>query len=60
MNWTPWLPFLRWCPRVNRQTLRFDAIAGLTGGIILVPQGVAFATVAGMPPEPASTSTFQP
>lgn len=51
MNWTPWLPFLRWWPRVNRQTLRFDAIAGLTGGIILVPQGVAFATVAGMPPE---------
>jgi SulP family sulfate permease len=51
MNWTPWLPFLRWWPRVNRQTLRFDAVAGLTGGIILVPQGVAFATVAGMPPE---------
>jgi SulP family sulfate permease len=31
--------------------LRADALAGLTGGLILVPQGVAFATIAGMPPE---------
>lgn len=46
-----WLPFLRWWPRVNRSTTRADLIAGLTGGLILVPQGVAFATIAGMPPE---------
>lgn len=46
-----WLPFLRWWPRVNRATLHADLIAGLTGGLILVPQGVAFATIAGMPPE---------
>ena len=45
------LPFLRWWPRVDRASLRADAIAGLTGGIVLVPQGVAFATIAGMPPE---------
>ena len=45
------LPFLRWRSRVNRHTLRADLIAGLTGGIVLVPQGVAFATIAGMPPE---------
>ena len=45
------LPFLRWWPRVDRGTLRADAIAGLTGGLVLVPQGVAFATIAGMPPE---------
>ena len=44
-------PFLAWWPRVDRHTLRADAIAGLTGGIVLVPQGVAFATIAGMPPE---------
>ena len=51
----PWLrrllPFLRWWPRVDRASLRADVVAGLTGGIILVPQGVAFATIAGMPPE---------
>ena len=45
------LPFLRWWPRVNRGSLRADALAGLTGGLILVPQAVAFATIAGMPPE---------
>jgi sulfate permease, SulP family len=45
------LPFLNWWPRVNRSTLRADLIAGLTGGLVLVPQGVAFATIAGMPPE---------
>lgn len=45
------LPFLLWWPRVNRHSLRCDLLAGLTGGLILVPQGVAFATIAGMPPE---------
>ena len=45
------LRFLRWWPRVNRASLRADLVAGLTGGLILVPQGVAFATIAGMPPE---------
>jgi sulfate permease, SulP family len=45
------LPFLSWWPRVNRSTVRADLVAGLTGGLVLVPQGVAFATIAGMPPE---------
>jgi SulP family sulfate permease len=44
-------PFTRWWPRVNPVTLRRDAIAGLTGAIVVLPQGVAFATIAGMPPE---------
>lgn len=51
MNWTRVFPFLAWRNRVNRSSLRADAIAGLTGSIVLVPQGVAFATIAGMPPE---------
>jgi sulfate permease, SulP family len=50
MNWYTLLPFLRWWPRVSRGSLRADVLAGLTGGLILVPQGVAFATIAGMPP----------
>lgn len=44
-------PFLRWRHMVDRLTLRADAMAGLTGGMVLVPQAVAFATIAGMPPE---------
>jgi SulP family sulfate permease len=49
--WRRFLPFLAWWPEVNRQTLRADALAGLTGAIVVLPQGVAFATIAGMPPE---------
>ncbi len=46
-----YLPFLRWWPRVNRDSLRHDLLAGLTGAIVVLPQGVAFATIAGMPPQ---------
>ncbi len=46
-----WFPFLRWFSLVNRGTIRADIIAGLTGAVIVLPQGVAFAMIAGMPPE---------
>jgi SulP family sulfate permease len=45
------LPFLTWWPMVSRQTLRADLMAGLTGAVIVLPQGVAFAMIAGLPPE---------
>src|SRR5712691_5749533 len=45
------LPFLKWWPRVDRSTLKADALAGLIGAIVVLPQGVAFATLAGLPPE---------
>ncbi|MFN3716164.1 MAG: SulP family inorganic anion transporter [Thiobacillus sp.] len=45
------LPFLRWWPEVTRSTLRADAIAALTGALIVLPQAVAFATIAGLPPQ---------
>lgn len=45
------LPFLRWWPMVNRSTIRSDGLAGVTGALIVLPQGVAFATIAGLPPE---------
>nr|WP_321466934.1 SulP family inorganic anion transporter [uncultured Desulfobulbus sp.] len=44
-------PFRKWWPLVNRTTMRADLVAGLTGAIVALPQGVAFATIAGMPPE---------
>jgi MFS superfamily sulfate permease-like transporter len=46
-----WLPFLVVAPRVGATTLCADALTGITGAIVLVPQGVAFASIAGMPPE---------
>ncbi len=45
------LPMLSWWPQVNRRTLKSDLWAGLTGAVIVLPQGVAFAAIAGMPPE---------
>lgn len=47
----PALPFLAWWPRVDSAAVRGDLAAGLTGAIIVLPQGVAFATIAGLPPE---------
>lgn len=44
-------PFLLWWPLVTRRTVRDDLVAGLTGALIVLPQGVAFATIAGLPPQ---------
>jgi len=44
-------PFLRWLHFVSKDTLKADFFAGLTGAVIVLPQGVAFATIAGLPPE---------
>lgn len=44
-------PFLLWWPEVNRGTLRADTIAGLIGALVVLPQGVAYATLAGLPPQ---------
>jgi len=44
-------PFLVWFKLVNKASLKADIMAGLTGAVIVLPQGVAFATIAGLPPE---------
>ncbi|MEZ5450110.1 MAG: SulP family inorganic anion transporter [Thiolinea sp.] len=44
-------PFTLWLPKVTRNTLKADLMAGLTGAVIVLPQGVAFATIAGLPPQ---------
>ena len=45
------LPFLAWRHRLDRATVRADVLAGLVAAVMVLPQGVAFATLAGMPPE---------
>jgi len=47
----PLLAFTEWLPMVSRQTLSADMMAGLTGALVVLPQGIAFATLAGMPPQ---------
>ena len=44
-------PFLSWRDRVTRATLRADVLAGLIGALVVLPQAVAYATLAGMPPQ---------
>ena len=43
-----WFPFLTW-PRPTGALLRGEFWAGMTVGLMLVPQGVAYAALAGMP-----------
>tara|TARA_B110000503_G_scaffold113778_1_gene170862 strand:- start:57 stop:1772 length:1716 start_codon:yes stop_codon:yes gene_type:complete len=45
------LPFLSWAQKTTAASARKDAMAGLTGAIIVLPQGVAYALIAGLPPE---------
>jgi len=47
---TRFLPFLAWLPYVNRRTLRADATAGITVALVAIPQSLAYAQLAGLPP----------
>ena len=42
------LPFLQW-PRPDAALLRSEVLAGLSVGLMVIPQGVAYAALAGMP-----------
>ena len=44
-------PFLLWWHMVNPRSLRADFVAGVTGAVIVLPQGVAYALIAGLPPQ---------
>jgi SulP family sulfate permease len=40
-----------WVAEVDAATLRADLMAGLLGALLVLPQGIAFATLAGLPPQ---------
>ncbi|HET9771344.1 MAG TPA: SulP family inorganic anion transporter, partial [Acidimicrobiia bacterium] len=44
------LPVFEWLPGYRRSTFVADLAAGLTVGAVLIPQGMAYALVAGLPP----------
>ncbi len=48
-----YLPILQWLANYNRAWLRTDLLAGLTIVALLVPEGMAYAELAGMPPQAA-------
>ncbi|MGB5188502.1 SulP family inorganic anion transporter [Robiginitalea sp.] len=45
-----YFPILDWLPRYEKQWLSGDLSAGITVGIMLIPQGMAYAMIAGLPP----------
>ncbi len=51
MTFRKLLPILQWGPGYERANLRSDLAAGLTVGAMLVPQAMAYALLAGLPPE---------
>jgi SulP family sulfate permease len=56
---TRWLPFLGWL-RPDRATLRGEVVAGLTVAMFVIPQGVAYAALAGMPLVTGIYASFVP
>lgn len=50
MKYANFLPFLNWLPDYKKSWLKGDFSAGLTVGIMLIPQGIAYAMIAGLPP----------
>jgi SulP family sulfate permease len=50
MNIKKIVPILDWLPNYNASLFKGDLIAGITVGIILIPQGIAYALIAGLPP----------
>lgn len=44
------IPILEWLPNYKKSQLKGDITAGITVSIILIPQGIAYAMIAGLPP----------
>ena len=44
------LPILEWLPKYKKSYLKNDLVGGITVGIVLIPQGIAYALIAGLPP----------
>uniref|UniRef100_A0A8C9THK5 Solute carrier family 26 member 11 n=1 Tax=Scleropages formosus TaxID=113540 RepID=A0A8C9THK5_SCLFO len=53
-----WLPILSWLPRYRLTWLKMDLIAGVTVGLTVVPQALAYAEVAGLPVQYGLYSAF--
>ncbi len=50
MNLKQYIPITNWLPAYTKKDFRGDLIAGLTVGVMLIPQGMAYAMLAGLPP----------
>ena len=53
-------PFLKWFQGYALGSLRVDMIAGLTVALVLIPQSMAYAQLAGLPPYYGLYASFLP
>ena len=44
------IPILKWLLKYKKKNFYFDFVAGINVGILLIPQGMAYALIAGLPP----------
>ena len=51
LRWLPSLPVLDWGRHYNKESLTNDAVAALIVTVMLIPQSLAYALLAGLPPE---------
>ena len=51
MQFKHYFPFMAWIPMLDKPTIHTDIVAGITAGVLILPQAIALATLAGMPPE---------
>ncbi|CAH0579521.1 unnamed protein product [Chrysodeixis includens] len=59
-SWKRRLPITIWLPKYSFEYLLRDAIAGITVGLTSIPQGIAYAMVAGLPPQVGLYSSIFP
>jgi len=55
-----YIPILGWLPVYPRGNFRFDLVAGLTASAVVIPQAMAYATIAGLPVEVGLYSALVP
>lgn len=53
-----WMPILHWLPTYQKSWFRFDLIAGLTVWALVVPQAIAYAQIANLPPQAGVFASF--
>lgn len=58
--WARWLPVLDWGRRYDRPTFASDAVAAAIVTLMLIPQSLAYATLAGLPPEVGLYASIAP
>ena len=50
-DWSRWFPLVQWLKDYKKETLISDSVAGIIVAVMLVPQGMAYAFLAGLPPQ---------